>query len=72
MLGSQIRSRAGMVGIDTKDVGWTTRCERVIVWLAVLFSGHLTAALWVLAVLTNFSALQRLAHVVKHARAPAA
>jgi len=68
MLGSQIRSRAGMVGIDTKDVGVATRCERVLVWILGLATGHLAAALWLQAALTNFSALQRLTHVVRRAR----
>jgi phosphatidylglycerophosphate synthase len=67
MLGSQIRSRAGMVGIETKDVGLITRFERFLLWLIGIFTAHLPIALWVLAILTNLAALQRVAYVVKRA-----
>jgi CDP-diacylglycerol--glycerol-3-phosphate 3-phosphatidyltransferase len=64
IVGSQIRSRAGMLGLDTKDVGLFTRAERVIVLTIGLCSGRLVPALALLAVATNASALQRLGHVV--------
>jgi phosphatidylglycerophosphate synthase len=67
MLGSQVRSRAGMVGIDTKDVGLMTRFERNLLLLLGIFTAHLRLALWALAVLNNISALQRVAHVLKRA-----
>jgi phosphatidylglycerophosphate synthase len=67
MLGSQIRSRAGMLAIDTKTVGLATRFERMGLWIAGIFTGHLPLALWALAVLNNIAALQRLVNVIKHA-----
>lgn len=65
MLGSQVRSRAGMVGIDTKTVGLLTRFERITILLLGIAAGQVTAALWVLAVLNNFSTMQRIIHVVR-------
>ena len=67
MLGSQVRSRAGMVGIETKDVGIVTRFERMLLWIIGIATAHLSAALWVLAVLNNLAAFQRVAYVVKGA-----
>lgn len=64
IIGSQIRSRAGMLGLDTKDIGLFTRAERVIVLTIGLCSAQMVLALAVLAVGTNLSALQRLGHVV--------
>jgi CDP-diacylglycerol--glycerol-3-phosphate 3-phosphatidyltransferase len=66
LVGSQIRSRAGMLGLDTRDVGFCTRAERVIVLTIGLCSGRILLALALLAVATNASALQRLAHVITH------
>ncbi len=65
MLGSQIRSRAGMMGIETKKIGVFTRFERMLILVIGLFSGYVTAALWVLAVLNNFSAAQRVVYVIR-------
>ena len=67
MLGSQVRSRAGMVGIETKDVGIVTRFERMLLWIIGIATAHLSAALWVLAVLNNLAAFQRVVYVVKGA-----
>jgi phosphatidylglycerophosphate synthase len=67
MLGSQVRSRAGMVGINTKDVGLVTRFERTLLLMIGIFTGHVPSALWVLAVLNNVAALQRMFYVVKRA-----
>jgi CDP-diacylglycerol--glycerol-3-phosphate 3-phosphatidyltransferase len=67
MLGSQIRARAGMAGITTKDIGLATRFERIGLWLIGIFSAHLSLALWALAVLNNIAALQRLRYVIQHA-----
>ncbi len=66
MLGSHVRSRASMVGINTKDVGLVTRGERMLLLLIGIFTAHLPAALWLLAVLNNLAAMQRLAYVVKN------
>ncbi len=77
LFGSHVRSRAGMVGFEVKDVGIFTRFERVALLAFGLFAGALTFALWGLAILNNVSALQRVAHdlrlsqevVVRRARA---
>jgi CDP-diacylglycerol--glycerol-3-phosphate 3-phosphatidyltransferase len=68
MLGSQIRSRAGMVGIDTKTTGLATRFERLMILLAGLFTGWLTLALATLALVNTLSAAQRLRQAVRAAR----
>ena len=67
MLGSQVRSRAGMIGLETRDVGMITRFERMALWIIGIATAHLSIALWVLAVLNNLAALQRVAYVVKRA-----
>ena len=65
MLGSLVRSRAGMVGIETKDVGLVTRFERSLLLLIGLFTHHVTIALWILAVVNTMAALQRIIYVVR-------
>lgn len=65
MLGSQVRSRAGMVGIDTKEVGLVTRLERILILIIGLFTHQVTVALWMLAVLNNIAALQRIIYVLR-------
>ncbi len=67
IVGSQIRSRAGMVGLDTKDIGVVTRAERIIVFALGLLTGWLMPAVALLAFANNFSALQRLAYIVSNA-----
>jgi len=68
MLGSQIRARAGMAGIDTRNVGWATRFERLVILIVGLFSNQVSLSLIVLAVLNSLSAAQRLVYVVQAAR----
>src|SRR6266567_8155922 len=65
MLGSLVRSRAGMVGIETKDVGLVTRFERILILLIGLFTHRITVALWILAVLNNLAVLQRVIYVLR-------
>jgi CDP-diacylglycerol--glycerol-3-phosphate 3-phosphatidyltransferase len=67
LIGSQIRSRAGMLGLDTKDVGFFTRAERILVFVLGLLTGLLTPAVAILALAHNLSALQRLAYVTRRA-----
>lgn len=64
LIGSQIRSRAGMLGFDTKDVGIFTRAERIVVSSLALVTGWLTPALAMLAIANNYSALQRLSRTI--------
>ena len=63
LVGSQMvsyaRARAQGIGIDVKD-GLLTRFERALVLIAGLILNELTIALWVLAVFTNLTALQRI------------
>lgn len=59
---SYTRARAEALNIDCK-VGWLARPERVILIVVGLFTGWLLPVLWVLALFTNFTALQRVIHV---------
>lgn len=59
---SYSRARAEGIGVECR-VGLLTRADRVFVLAAGLIFGLLTPALWVVAVLANFTALQRIAHV---------
>lgn len=59
---SYTRARAEGVGIECKE-GLLTRFERVILLVAGLILQQVRIALWVLAMLTNFTALQRVYHV---------
>ena len=65
VVGSHIRSRAGMIGVDTKRVGVFTRMERTLVLLLGFLTGWITLAMAILAVATNLSALQRFLYVLK-------
>jgi len=67
MLGSLVRSRAGMIGVETKDVGLVTRFERILLLLIGLFTHWITVALWILAVLNNLAAFQRIIYVLRMA-----
>jgi len=67
LVGSQIRSRAGMMGLDTKDVGVFTRAERIIVLVLGLLTGFLMPAIALLAFANNLSALQRLRYIAFNA-----
>lgn len=68
VFGSHVRSRAGMAGVDTKQVGIFTRFERTLVIVAGILLHQLTIALWVLAAFTNLSALQRVVYTLRAAR----
>jgi len=70
VFGSHVRSRAGMLGIDTKTIGLFTRCERILVLVMGLLSGELTLALWALAIFNSFSALQRVIYTIRLERKP--
>src|SRR5438132_874269 len=67
LVGSQIRSRAGMMGLETKDVGIFTRAERIIVLVVGFATGLLLPAIALLAFANNLSALQRLEYITSHA-----
>ncbi len=65
VFGSHVRSRAGMMGIDTKSIGLFTRFERIFILIIGMFIGKLTIALWGLAVFNSLSANQRIIHTVR-------
>jgi CDP-diacylglycerol--glycerol-3-phosphate 3-phosphatidyltransferase len=59
---SYTRARAEGLGLECK-VGLLTRLERFLIMAAALILNQVTLALWLLAVLTHFTALQRIAYV---------
>ena len=59
LLVSYVRARAQSLGF-TCDGGWFARPERVVVTALGLMLGQLTVVLWILAILTNFTAIQRI------------
>jgi CDP-diacylglycerol--glycerol-3-phosphate 3-phosphatidyltransferase len=67
---SYTKARAQSIGVPC-DIGLMERPERLIVLIAGGLLGLLTAAMAVLAVLTNVTALQRIAYTRKIARARA-
>jgi len=62
VLVSYTRARAEGLGLECK-VGLLTRLERFLLIAAALILDQVTPALWVLAVLSNFTAIQRTVHV---------
>ena len=62
VLVSYIRARAQSLNMEAK-VGVLTRVERYIVLIPCLIINQPLIALWVLAIFTNFTALQRIWHV---------
>jgi CDP-diacylglycerol--glycerol-3-phosphate 3-phosphatidyltransferase len=61
---SYARARAEGLGLDCK-VGLLTRLERIVLLTVALILDQVPTALWVLAILTNFTAFQRMYHVWK-------
>ncbi len=63
---SYVRARAGEAGLSVK-IGWFSRFERVVtLLLMLLIPPLLTLGLWVLALGTNLTGLQRLWYVHTH------
>jgi CDP-diacylglycerol--glycerol-3-phosphate 3-phosphatidyltransferase len=67
VLVSYTRARAQSLGVETK-VGILTRLERYLVLAPALIFNIPHIALWILAVLTNLTALQRIMDVRRKAR----
>lgn len=67
ILVSYVRARAEYFGLNIKE-GLFTRPERVIVLGGGLIIGQVRIALWVLAIVAGFTALQRLYVVWEHFR----
>jgi CDP-diacylglycerol--glycerol-3-phosphate 3-phosphatidyltransferase len=66
MLGSMVTSyaRARAEGLGLKDeVGLFTRTERIILLAIGLIANQMLVILWIIAVLSNFTALHRIFHV---------
>ena len=59
LLVSYVRARAQSLGF-TCDDGWFARPERVVVTVLGLVLGQLTIMLWILAIATNLTAIQRI------------
>jgi CDP-diacylglycerol--glycerol-3-phosphate 3-phosphatidyltransferase len=66
ILVSYTRARAQSLGIDTK-IGILTRFERYLVLAPLLVLNLPRLALWILAILANFTALQRIIDVRRQA-----
>jgi CDP-diacylglycerol--glycerol-3-phosphate 3-phosphatidyltransferase len=69
ILVSYVKARAESLDFDAK-VGILTRVERYLVLAPCLVINQPIIALWVISLLANFTALQRIYHVRKQARAP--
>lgn len=68
ILVSYVKARAEGLGLDAR-VGLLTRAERYLVLAPSLVFNQLFIGLGILAVFANFTALQRIWHVRKHAHA---
>jgi len=68
LLVSYTRARAEGLGLRCQ-AGWFTRVERIILLSAGLMAGWIRPVLWLLAILTNLTAVQRMVHVYHLTRA---
>ena len=66
VLVSDVRSRAEALGYEAK-VGILTRLERYLVLVPCLILNIPMVGLWIIAVMANFTAIQRIVHVRKQA-----
>jgi CDP-diacylglycerol---glycerol-3-phosphate 3-phosphatidyltransferase len=64
---SYVRARAEALGYSSK-IGLLTRAERYLVLIPGIIFNFTTISLWILAVFTNFTAIQRFIHVWRQAR----
>jgi len=64
VLVSYVKARAEALGLNSK-MGILTRVERLIVMIACLIFGVPMIALWIIAILANFTSIQRLFFVHK-------
>jgi CDP-diacylglycerol---glycerol-3-phosphate 3-phosphatidyltransferase len=64
VLVSYVKARAEALGLNSK-MGILTRVERLIVMIACLIFGVPMVALWIIAILANFTSIQRLLFVHK-------
>jgi phosphatidylglycerophosphate synthase len=68
VFGSHVRARASLLGVDTRWAGLFTRFERSLVLIVGILANQITVALAVLALLNNFSALQRIVQTMRASR----
>ena len=68
VLVSYVKARAESLGYEAK-IGLLTRVERYLVLAPALVFNQLYIGLWIIAILANITALQRIAHVRKQAHA---
>ncbi len=64
LLVSYVRARAEGLDVDCK-VGLLTRMERMVIILVMLLTGYVEYGVWLLAVGTHFTVLQRVWHVYR-------
>lgn len=67
ILVSYTRARAEALGYTAK-IGLLTRVERYLILIPGIIIGYPRVALWILAILTNFTAFQRILYVRKQSR----
>jgi CDP-diacylglycerol--glycerol-3-phosphate 3-phosphatidyltransferase len=68
VMGSHIRSKGEVMGIETQRVGLFTRMERTVVLLAGLLTGWMLPALIVMVIGVHLSAFQRLVWVLREGK----
>jgi CDP-diacylglycerol--glycerol-3-phosphate 3-phosphatidyltransferase len=68
---SYVRARAEGLGLPSIKSGLFSRLERMLLWLVMQFTGRVEAGIWIMALLTNFTALQRLVAARRLMREPA-
>ena len=68
VMGSHIRAKGEVMGIETKRVGWFTRMERTVVLIAGLLTGWMLPALIVMVIGVHLSALQRLVWITREGK----
>jgi len=64
LLVSYVRARAEGLNVDCK-VGVLTRMERVVIIIAMLLTGWVEAGLWILAIGTHVTVIQRVWYVYR-------
>lgn len=67
LLTSYVRARAEALGFDGK-VGLLERPGRILLIMIGLLLGVMSATLWILAILTNVTVIQRIVHVWRQSR----
>jgi CDP-diacylglycerol--glycerol-3-phosphate 3-phosphatidyltransferase len=67
VLVSYVKARAESVGFEAK-IGVLTRMERFVVLVPSLVLGYPRVGLWIIAILANLTAFQRILHVRRQAR----